>query len=377
MRIVYNILGTYNSGGMERVLANKANYLAELGYDITIITTDQRDRSPYFQLDPLIKNIDLGINYTDNNNKGLLQKLLSYPKKQKIHKRKLEKILSDLKADIVISMFDNDAAILPKIKDGSKKILEIHFSRFKRLQYGRKGVWKIINRLRSNADLKLVQRYDRFVVLTHEDKSYWGNLPNIKVIPNANSFVLSKRADLENKRVIAVGRYDYQKGFDELINVWKGVYVKHPDWSLDIFGHGPLKDELQSLIDQLGLTKTIHLCAPVKNIEQEYLNSSILAMTSRYEGLPMTLLEAQACGLPLVSYACKCGPRDIIKNNENGFLIEEGNQNEMAHKIIKLIENKELRLKMGESALRASDYFSEESVMKKWIYLFSNLNKCT
>ncbi|BBQ06492.1 glycosyltransferase family 4 protein [Elizabethkingia anophelis] len=362
---------------MERVLANKANYLAELGYDITIITTDQRDRSPYFQLDPLIKNIDLGINYTDNNNKGLLQKLLSYPKKQKIHKRKLEKILSDLKADIVISMFDNDAAILPKIKDGSKKILEIHFSRFKRLQYGRKGVWKIINRLRSNADLKLVQRYDRFVVLTHEDKSYWGNLPNIKVIPNANSFVLSKRADLENKRVIAVGRYDYQKGFDELINVWKGVYVKHPDWSLDIFGHGPLKDELQSLIDQLGLTKTIHLCAPVKNIEQEYLNSSILAMTSRYEGLPMTLLEAQACGLPLVSYACKCGPRDIIKNNENGFLIEEGNQNEMAHKIIKLIENKELRLKMGESALRASDYFSEESVMKKWIYLFSNLNKCT
>lgn len=274
-------------------------------------------------------------------------------------------------------MFDNDAAILPKIKDGSKKILEIHFSRFKRLQYGRKGVWKIINRLRSNADLKLVQRYDRFVVLTHEDKSYWGNLPNIKVIPNANSFVLSKRADLENKRVIAVGRYDYQKGFDELINVWKGVYVKHPDWSLDIFGHGPLKDELQSLIDQLGLTKTIHLCAPVKNIEQEYLNSSILAMTSRYEGLPMTLLEAQACGLPLVSYACKCGPRDIIKNNENGFLIEEGNQNEMAHKIIKLIENKELRLKMGESALRASDYFSEESVMKKWIYLFSNLNKCT
>ncbi|AIL47085.1 Glycosyltransferase [Elizabethkingia anophelis NUHP1] len=362
---------------MERVLANKANYLAELGYDITIITTDQRDRSPYFQLDPLIKNIDLGINYTDNNNKGLLQKLCSYPKKQKIHKRKLEKILSDLKADIVISMFDNDAAILPKIKDGSKKILEIHFSRFKRLQYGRKGVWKIINRLRSNADLKLVQRYDRFVVLTHEDKSYWGNLPNIKVIPNANSFVLSKRADLENKRVIAVGRYDYQKGFDELINVWKGVYVKHPDWSLDIFGHGPLKDELQSLIDQLGLTKTIHLCAPVKNIEQEYLNSSILAMTSRYEGLPMTLLEAQACGLPLVSYACKCGPRDIIKNNENGFLIEEGNQNEMAHKIIKLIENKELRLKMGESALRASDYFSEESVMKKWIYLFSNLNKCT
>ncbi|MCT3700286.1 glycosyltransferase family 4 protein [Elizabethkingia anophelis] len=377
MKIVYSILGTYNSGGMERVLANKANYLAELGYDITIITTDQRERSPYFQLDPRIKNVDLGINYTDNNNKGLLQKLLSYPRKQKMHRQKLQNILIELKADIVISMFDNDASFMYKIKDGSKKILEIHFSRFKRLQYGKKGVWKIVNLLRSNADLKLVKQYDRFVVLTHEDKSYWGNLTNIEVIPNANSFALSKQADLESKRVIAVGRYDYQKGFDELINIWKEVYAKHPDWILNIFGHGPLKNELQNQINRLDLKENVYLREPVKDIEKEYLNSSIVVMTSRYEGLPMALLEGQACGLPLVSYVCKCGPKDIIKHNENGFLIEKGDQSKMAHKIIKLIENKELRLKMGENALKASDCFSEENVMKKWIHLFNNLNKCT
>ncbi|HFK5507359.1 glycosyltransferase family 4 protein [Elizabethkingia anophelis] len=377
MKIVYSILGTYNSGGMERVLANKANYLAELGYDITIITTDQRERSPYFQLDPRIKNVDLGINYTDNNNKGLLQKLLSYPRKQKMHRQKLQNILIELKADIVISMFDNDASFMYKIKDGSKKILEIHFSRFKRLQYGKKGVWKIVNLLRSNADLKLVKQYDRFVVLTHEDKSYWGNLTNIEVIPNANSFASSKQADLESKRVIAVGRYDYQKGFDELINIWKEVYAKHPDWILNIFGHGPLKNELQNQINRLDLKENVYLREPVKDIEKEYLNSSIVVMTSRYEGLPMALLEGQACGLPLVSYVCKCGPKDIIKHNENGFLIEKGDQSKMAHKIIKLIENKELRLKMGENALKASDCFSEENVMKKWIHLFNNLNKCT
>ncbi|OPC58325.1 glycosyltransferase family 4 protein [Elizabethkingia miricola] len=375
MRIVYSILGTYNSGGMERVLANKANYLAEMGYDITIITTDQRERSPYFQLDPRIKNIDLGINYTDNNDKGLLEKLFSYPQKQKAHKLKLKEVLSDLKADIVISMFDNDASFIYKIKDGSKKVLEIHFSRFKRIQYGRKGVWKIINQLRSNADLKVVKQYDRFVVLTHEDKSYWGNLNNIEVIPNANSFVSSKQSDLESKRVIAVGRYDYQKGFDELINIWKEVYAKHPDWSLDIFGHGPLKDELQSLIDQLGLTKTIHLCAPVKNIEQEYLNSSILAMTSRYEGLPMTLLEAQVCGLPLVSYACKCGPRDIIKDGINGYLIEENDQEEMIEKLIHLINDGELRKQMGEASYKLSDNYSEDRIMQQWIDLFKEVNK--
>lgn len=374
MKIVYNILGTYNSGGMERVLANKANYLAELGYDIIIITTDQQGRPPYFQLDSRIKNINLGINYTDNNNKGLLQKLLSYPQKQKKHKKKLQNILLELKADIVISMFDNDASFMYKIKDGSKKILEIHFSRFKRLQYGRKGVWKIINRLRSNADLKVAQQYDRFVVLTHEDKSYWENLTNIEVIPNANSFVSSKQADLESKRVIAVGRYDYQKGFDELINIWKGVYEKHPDWSLDIFGHGPLKDELQSLIDQLGLTKTIHLCAPVKNIEQEYLNSSILVMTSRYEGLPMTLLEAQVCGLPLVAYACKCGPRDIIKDGINGYLIEENNQEEMVEKLINLVNDAELRKQMGNTSYEFSKNYTNNKIMQQWIALFNKFD---
>lgn len=375
MKIVYNILGTYNSGGMERVLANKANYLVELGYDITIITTDQQGRSPYFQLDPRIKNIDLGINYTDNNNKGLLQKLLSYPQKQKKHKEKLQNILIGLKADIVVSMFDNDASFIYKIKDGSKKVLEIHFSRFKRLQYNQKGIWKIVNLLRSNSDLKVVQKYDRFVVLTHEDKSYWGNLTNIEVIPNANSFVSSKQSDLENKRVIAVGRYDYQKGFDELINIWKEVYAKHPDWELDIFGHGPLKDELQSLIDKLGLTKTIRLCAPVKDIKQEYLNSSILAMTSHYEGLPMTLLEAQVCGLALVSYACKCGPRDIIKDGINGYLIEENDQEDMAEKLIHLMTDEKLRKQMGEASYKFSDNYSEDQIMQQWIDLFKKVNK--
>ncbi|MCT3960290.1 glycosyltransferase family 4 protein [Elizabethkingia anophelis] len=373
MKIVYSILGTYNSGGMERVLTNKANYLAELGYDITIITTDQRERSPYFQLDPRIKNIDLGINYTDNNNKGLLQKLLSYPRKQKMHRQKLQNILIELKADIVISMFDNDASFMYKIKDGSKKILEIHFSRFKRLQYGRKGIWKIVNLLRSNADLKLVKQYDRFVVLTNEDKSYWSNLTNIEVIPNANSFVSSKQADLESKRVIAVGRYDYQKGFDELINIWKEVYAKHPDWSLYIFGHGPLKDGLKSRINELDLATVIHLCPTVKDIKQEYLNSSILAMTSRYEGLPMTLLEAQVCGLPLVSYACKCGPRDIIKEGINGYLIEDSDQETMAKKLIYLITDKKLRKQMGEASYKFSDNYSEDRIMQQWIDLFKSV----
>lgn len=376
MKIVYSILGTFNSGGMERVLANKANYLIAQGYDITIITTDQKGRKSYFEMDPQIKNIDLGINYTDNNDKGLFRKLLSYPRKQRIHKQKLQKLLAELKADVVISMFDNDASFMYKIKDGSKKILEIHFSRFKRLQYGKKGLWKIINKLRSNADLKIVKQYDRFVVLTHEDKGYWGqDLPNIVVIPNANSFKASEKASLEAETVIAVGRYDYQKGFDELIDVWAEIYTMHPEWTLNIFGHGPLKEELQNQIDRLGLTKVIRLCVPVKNIEQEYLNSSVLAMTSRYEGLPMTLLEAQACGVPLVAYACKCGPRDIIKDGVNGYLIEGEDQKKMAEKLMLLMADIELRKKMGDAAYEFSDNYTEDQIMKQWMDLFTQTKK--
>lgn len=373
MKIVYCIRGLYNAGGMERVLANKANYLAKQGYDITIVTTDQQGQTPYFELDSRIATYDLSINYYQHVERGLLIKIGSYAIKQRMHQRRLTKLLKALQADIVISMFDAEVSFLHKVNDGSKKVLEIHFSRFKKLQYGRKGALGAVDRWRNTNDLKLAQQYARFVVLTEEDRGYWGNLPNMSVIPNANSFVPSGQASLVNKRAIAVGRYDYQKGFDELIAIWAEVHEFHPDWSLDIFGHGPLKDQLQNQIDALGLGQVVHLRPPVKHIEQEYLNSSMLVMTSRYEGLPMVLLEAQACGLPLVAYACKCGPRDIIRNGKNGFLVEERNSAVMVEKLVVLMDEEELRKEMGRQALLLLAHFSEDRVMKQWLDLLNGL----
>ncbi|AQX83631.1 glycosyltransferase family 4 protein [Elizabethkingia bruuniana] len=375
MKVVYNILGTFNSGGMERVLANKANYLVNSGYDITIITTDQKGRSAYFEMNPKIKYIDLDINYRDDIDKGVYKKSLSYLLKQKKHKQRLEGILYDLKADVVISMFDHDVSFVHDIKDGSKKIVEIHFSRFKRLQYGRKGIWKIIDKIRSNNDYKLVQKYDRFVVLTNEDKGYWGNMPNIEVIPNANSFTSSEQSSLSYKRVIAVGRYDYQKGFDELIKMWERIHVKNPEWRLDIFGDGPLKEELQCLIKKMNLSETINLYPSTKKIKEEYLKSSIMVLTSRYEGLGMVLLEAQTCGLPLVAYACKCGPKDIIQDGINGYLVPERDSQMMVEKILNLIGNYELRKEMGHMGKKFSENFSENRIMKKWVNLFNEVTK--
>lgn len=373
MKIVYCILGTYNSGGMERVLANKANYLIAQGHDVSIITTDQQGRPPYFLLNSAIKQYDLGINYTSNNALGFVTKIRVYRRKQKQHKQRLISLLQNLKADVVVSMFDNDASFLYRIQDESKKVLEIHFSRFKRLQYDRKGVWKIIDIIRSKQDVRLAKRYDRFVVLTEEDQGYWGNLPNIAVIPNANSFVSSCQADVTVKRAIAVGRYDYQKGFDQLVAIWGKIYKDQPDWKLDIFGYGPLKEELELQINQLGLADVIRLCPPVRDIEKEYCESGLLVMTSRYEGLPMALLEAQACGLPMVAYACKCGPRDIIRDGENGFLIEEDDRETMVVRLIQLMKNEDLRGEMAVKAKEMSADFTEDKVMRKWLDLFNQL----
>ncbi|MGJ1196366.1 glycosyltransferase family 4 protein [Sphingobacterium spiritivorum] len=373
MKIVYNIRGTFNSGGMERVLANKANYLARMGYDITIITTDQQEQNSYFNMDSRIAHVDLGINYSDHDSSNLLNKICSYITKQKKHRRKLTEVLTLLKADIVISMFDHDGSFLYKINDGSKKILEIHFSRYKRIQYGRKGIWKYVDLLRSHSDADTASRYDSFVVLTEEDRGYWGDMANIRVIPNANSFTPDTQAALDAKVAVAVGRYDYQKGFDNLIRIWYEIHKTHPDWSLNIFGQGPLKENLQHLISELKLSEVVHLCSPVKNIEQEYLRSSILVMTSRYEGFGMALSEAQACGLPLVAYACKCGPKDIIRTGSNGYLIAENDVKDFVEKVNLLIENKTLRTEIGANAIAMSQHYSEEKVMNQWVSLFDGL----
>lgn len=373
MKIVYCLLGTFNSGGMERVLANKANYLARAGNEVVIVTTDQQGRPSFFELDARIEQIDLGINYTANVGRNFLGKFWSYLFKRQQHQKKLKSLLEQLKADITVSMFDHDASFLFKSEDNSKKILEIHFSRYKRLQYGRKGVWKLLDVWLSRRDLKIARSYDRFVVLTQEDRGYWGDLVNIRVIPNAHSFNLDETAVLEKSNVVAVGRYDYQKGFDELIAIWSEVHRQHPDWQLSIYGNGPLKEEMKRQIAALGLEDSVRLCDPVKNIEQVYLQSALLLMTSRYEGLPMVLLEAQACGVPMVSYACKCGPKDIISDGENGYLIPEGERELFSQRIDALIRDVSLRKKMGQVAKLRSEGFSEDKVMEKWVELFTEL----
>lgn len=376
MKLVYLICSVYNPGGMERVLLNKVAWLVrEKHWQVTVVTTDQKERAPFYPFPKEVKMIDLGINYSDDNSLGTMCKVMGYIKRRRVHRRRLTELLMREKADVVVSLFPSESSFLPDIKDGSRKVLELHFCKFFRLQYGRHGLMGMIDRWRTKMDERLVRRFDRFVVLSSEDAGYWGALPNIQVIPNAARHLGAGYSDGTCKRVIAVGRLDYQKGFDRLLEAWDIVQKdgKHQDWHLDIYGQGEWKEMLQQMIDSRGLSETATLHEPITQIGDEYVRSGMLVMSSHYEGFPMVMIEAMACGLPVVSFDFKCGPRDIIDENVNGILVHEGDISGLAHAMVKLMDNDSLRLRLASNARRITEIYSEENVMGQWVSLFEEL----
>ena len=376
MKLIYCTHSICNPGGMERVLLNKIAYLvAHTDWEILLITTDQKNRPPFYPLPEGVRWMDLDINYSDDNDKGTIQKIKGYLRRKKLHKQKLSSILNKEKADVMVSLFPSESSFYPSLKDGSKKVLELHFNKFFRLQYNRTGLMGLIDRLRTWQDERMVRKFDKFVVLTEEDKGYWGDMPNIQVIPNAALFMADRYADMSRKRVIAVGRLDYQKGFDRLIDAWQIVCSTglFQEWRLDIFGQGEWKDMLKARIKEYGLQNSLHLNEPTKEIAKEYADSSMLVMSSNYEGFPMVMIEAMACGLPVVTFDFKCGPRDIIKDEENGLIVPDGDIQALADAMMRLMANESLRQTMSVEARKVTETYSEEVVMGKWVSLFSGL----
>lgn len=376
MKIIYCTHSTCNPGGMERVLLNKVTYLSQLpGWEVAVVTTDQHQRPPFYPFPEKVRMTDLGLNYSEDNGKGAWKKITGYLRKRKEHKRKLTALLLKEKPDIVVSLYPSESSFIPDIKDGSRKVLELHYCKFFRLQYGRRGLLGWIDKLRTRQDEQIVRRFDKFVVLTNEDRGYWGNLPNIEVIPNAAMHVSDTYSDVMNKRVIAVGRLDYQKGFDRLIQAWQLVQHtgKFTDWKLDIFGQGEWREMLQQMIDKAELQNTVCLNRPTKQIGEEYVKSDMLVMSSNYEGFPMVMIEAMACGLPVVSFDYKCGPKDIIQTGINGLLVPNGDIQALADAMMKVMEDEAYRKMLSLNARKVVDTYSEQAVMSQWIRLFTSI----
>jgi glycosyltransferase involved in cell wall biosynthesis len=294
----------------------------------------------------------------------------------RIYKQRLENSLNQLKPDITISLLRREINFLNDIKDGSAKVGEIHFGRYKYREANFAFLpsfvnkW-ITNRWMAQLDQK-VKQLDRFVVLTHEDATYWKGLSNLTVIPNPITIEQGAVSNCTSKQVIAVGRYTYQKGFDLLINAWKIVHKKHPDWTLNIYGGGK-KEDLQTLVEKHGLGSTLKLNGPVSSIREKYLESSIFVLSSRFEGLPLVLMEAMSTGLPSVSFTCPCGPQDIITNGKDGLLCKNGDIKSLAAGICRLIEDEPLRKEMGRKAAQSIQRFSIDRIMQQWDQLFQEV----
>lgn len=381
MKIMFCIDGLKNYGGMERVAVNRANYFAEnYKYDVYIVTTENKnkinkEKELSFSLNKNIKLIDLEINYEDDiSSENFFIKILAKLNRRRTHKKKLQELVDKIEPDILDSLGDRSRYIIPKLRYKGKKILENHFNKNSIIRdiSSEKLLKKIYFFFRNYQQYSFIDKYDEFIVLTDEDKKQWGK-DKIKVIPNSLNKYPLEQSKLENKKIISVGRLDYYKGFDLMLKVIKIVCEKHQDWKLEIFGEGNMREKLESQIKELSLQTNVKLMGVTKNIQKELLSSSMFIMTSRGEGLPMVLLEAMSCGLPLVSFDCPCGPKDIIKEEENGYLCKFGDLETMAKRINYLIENKNIRLDIGKKSYEMSLMYSEKEIMKNWKNIYEKI----
>ena len=377
LKLVYVTPALYMAGGVERALTLKANYFVEhFGYDITIILTEGKGKPLFYPLSDKIKVINLDINFEELWTCSFAKKVFVYLKKQRQYKNLLAQELMRIHPDITISLLRREINFINEIPDGSRKIGELHVNRanYRNFKTEKSNLVKdIFAKFWSDNLVRHLKKLDKLVVLTEKDREAWAELEQVEVIPDPLSLVPQSVSPLTEKRVIAVARYSHEKGIDLLLRAWSEVEKQCTDWRLDVFGEGDTTP-YEQLIDELAIDRyRCRLNGRTKNIEQEYLKSSIAVCSSRFEGFGLVIIEAMACGLPVIAFDCPWGPRSIIKNGENGVLVENGNPSLLAKGILLLANNSDLCMRMGISAQQNVQRFSLENVAVQWKQLFESL----
>lgn len=379
MKIAYCIPGIYASGGMERVLSLKANYLAHQGHEIHIIVTEGLGKKSFYPLDSSIIIHQLNIDFVEPYRHSLIYQIYLYKLRMITLRKRLNECLCQIKPDITVSLLCRDINILNRMTDGSLKMGEIHFDKLHFRVFNASWLPQVVNtfirRQWMNDLIRKLKKLSKFVVLTYEDAMFWPELQNLIVIPNPVPFFPETFSTCTQKQVIAVGRYAPQKGFDRLIPAWRKVIDKHPDWTLKIYGDGWMREQLQQQIIKMDLNENCFLEHTATDIIGKYQESSIFVLSSRFEGFGMVIVEAMACGLPAISFTCNCGPRDIISDGVDGILVSEGDIEKLAEKMNLLIEDSDLRQKMGKMARLKAEKYKMEHVGPQWTCLFESLLK--
>lgn len=378
MKILYCVYDMGVGGGVERVTTLKANYLKEQGHDVHILTCWPMSSLPKYGLHPEISVewIGEGVEYhLDFQEASLLRRCYNTVLKMCRHFSLMRRYLSKHKFDIVVTTQVYEMGFLPFIKDGSKKIAETHISKLmyqKQRQQRKDLATKLLIKLFVWRDAFFHRLFDAVGCLTEEDRQSRGCPSNMYVIPNPLSFVTDVPASCEGDIALAVGRHTEQKDFNAMVDIWAELVKDYPEWKLQIVGGGHLKSILAEKVNKLGLGGQVLLEDETSDPRPYYANASVFLMTSNFEGMPMTLLEAQSYGLPIVSYACPCGPRDIVVEG-TGFLVAPGDKEGFVEKLSLLLKDVEMRKAMGHKAYEASKRFTVQSVMQQWEDLFRQL----
>lgn len=362
-------------GGAERVVANLSNAFVENGCEVWVYSLNRGFVDLPYHYDERIKLRGCLNGMGFSKPKNLLGKVW-----REIKRIVMFPIIYYFNTDVErqfkwgIKSFKPDFIICNTHSNKLNKILSQKNNKNKTIKIVH-NCYEFYNKFKINLEI-----FENIVLLTAQDfKAFKQKYPqaNFHIIPNFIPEISQQNVDYVNKVVLSVGRFAKQKGFSRLIDIWQIIQqdLVFKGWKLIIVGDGELKLEIQEKIKVKNLQDSIILKPFTKEIEKEYLQASIYAMTSLFEGLPMVLVESASFGLPQISFDINTGPSDIIENEKSGFLIPDGDLEGYAEKLKALMQNQNLRESMGKRAKEiAQEKFSKEVIMKKWFELFERLS---
>lgn len=376
-KICYCTPALYSAGGVERVVSVKASYFAEVyQYDVTIIVTEGKDRDCFFPLSDKVKVVNLNLDYEELWKASFIKKVFLYFIKQFKYRRLLKSELMRIRPDITISVLRREINFINSIPDGSHKIGELHVNRSNYRNFTTRDsnlAKRFFAHFWMNNLVKHLKQLDRMVVLTEDAQKDWPELSNVRLIPDPIPFSVDQVSTLTSKRVVSIGRYVYEKGNDLLIRAWAKVEKSCQDWTLDIYGMGN-QTPYKTLMQELGIDELrCRLHGSLTDVKEVYLDSSVFTLPSRFEGFGLVIIEAMACGVPVVAFDCENGPRNIITNNHNGILVKPFDVDEYTESLLRLMQDDQLRSQMGNHAYESSKQYYIEDIASQWKELFDEV----